>query len=178
MKTWKLATNMFESRALVLFLWSTANTSFVVHGCQYINGGGRSDDIVIRCRLDSSPKWAHPVERLPQHTSVVEFSGVHQKFELFTVPNSMPERKLMCAVVGLDDITYVRKPPSPTDSPRLNDVGRRNTDIRSRVGKYIRAPSNSQCASSPASSQVALGKRKAEDSEEEVGDSIVAEEHM
>ncbi|KAH9014909.1 hypothetical protein EDB85DRAFT_1898982 [Lactarius pseudohatsudake] len=146
---------------------------FTIHGCQYVTGGDRSDDVVVRCRMDLNPKWAQPIDRLPHPPSIIAFSGVLQQFKEYSPPQST--KKLRCAVVALDDITYIRKGErSSTDPSTTVPPGKQNTatKFRSRTQKYMLSQLKVDNTPSPSTSQNTLGKRKAEESEEEVKQTI------
>lgn len=144
--------------------------SFTIHGSQFIAGGERPEDVIVRCRMDMNAKWVQPAQRLPNTGSVVGFGGILQGFEDYTPPNTT--RTLTSAIVALDDITYIRKSGPNADSPQPKQSMRNK--LRSRVQRYKGIPTCTEGSPSPSTSQKALGKRKAEESEEEVDDSVGA----
>ncbi|KAH8991910.1 hypothetical protein EDB86DRAFT_3079576 [Lactarius hatsudake] len=143
--------------------------SFMIHGCQYVTGGQRSDDVIVCCRMDMNPKWTQPIDRLPYPPSVIAFSGLLQQFEEYSPPGTT--KKLQCAVVALDDITYIRKGErSSSDVSTKASAPKESlhTKFRSRAQKYLLSQTNVDSTSSPSTSK----KRKAEESEDEVNETI------
>jgi len=143
--------------------------SFLIHAMQYVAGGVSSDDIAIRGFLNSR-KWANPQERVPQPKAVVAFWGVLQRFESYVRTNKTSST---CACVAVEDITYLYNPPrekssttSPSDSPRPK------TNLREQLKARAEEGHSSQSTSSPSTSQVKLGKRKARSSEDEVDEDV------
>ncbi|KAH9050391.1 hypothetical protein EDB83DRAFT_2553386 [Lactarius deliciosus] len=143
---------------------------FIIHGCQYVTGGECSDDVIVRCRMDMNPKWSQPTDRLPYPPSVIAFSGLLQQFEEYSPPGTT--KKLQCAVVALDDITYIRKGEhlsldfsTKVSAPKES----LHTKFRSRVQKYLLSQTNVDSMSSPSTSKK---KRKAEELEDEVNETI------
>lgn len=146
---------------------------FLIHGSQYVTGVERPSDVVVRCRMDQNAKWNKPLLRLPAPDTVVAFEGVLQNFEDYTPPDS--SRILQCAVVALDDITYIRKGGPPVDSPKPKDSLRKK--FRTRVQKFKQqSPSDTTAAASFASApqDSRSRKRKAEGSADEVEDEVEA----
>ncbi|KAH9011487.1 hypothetical protein EDB84DRAFT_1445138 [Lactarius hengduanensis] len=132
---------------------------FTIHGCQYVTGRDRSDDDDVRCRMDLNPKWAQPIDRLSHPPSIIAFLGVLQQFEEYSPPQST--KKLHCAVVALDDITYIRKGEcSSTDPSTTVPPGKQKTatKFRLRAQKYMVSQLKVDNMSSPSTSQNTLGK--------------------
>ncbi|KAH9012884.1 hypothetical protein EDB84DRAFT_1444484 [Lactarius hengduanensis] len=143
---------------------------FIIHGCQYVTGGERSDDVIVRCRMDMNPKWSQPTDRLPYPPSIVAFSGLLQQFEEYSPPGTT--KKLQCAVVALDDITYIRKGERSSSDPSTKGPASKeslHTKFRSRAQKYLLSQTNVESTSSASTSKK---KRKAEESEDEVNETI------
>ena len=80
---------------------STEISSFFVHASHLVPG--QAHDVVIRPRLDLNPKWSEPLKHLLKPFSVVQFTGVMQRPERYTCPNTTNTRT---RAVALDDITY------------------------------------------------------------------------
>ncbi|KAI9445708.1 hypothetical protein BJY52DRAFT_1194108 [Lactarius psammicola] len=143
--------------------------SFIIHACQFTDGGEASDDLAIRCRLDLNPKWDNPHKRLPKLHSTVGFTGILQQFEKHTFPDA--KKPTTCAVVTLDDITYIKREGTNTKSVTKKTPA--NDKAKTRVQKLKQAKTTTQALPSPSTSHKTLGKRKTDDSEDEVDDSIL-----
>ena len=136
--------------------------SFVIHATQYVMGALASDDIAIRAELSKNPKWQNPTERVPQVNSNVIIWGTLQSFETY---KTSPQKKNTCAIVDVEDITYIFTPkPKSTEKPSPADV--KKTKLQEKFGN--RGRNRQASPPSPSSSQVKIGKRKAQSSEEEV----------
>ncbi|KAF8270109.1 hypothetical protein EI94DRAFT_1699012 [Lactarius quietus] len=140
--------------------------SFIIHASQYTSGGESSDDIAIRARLDLNLKWTNPTQRLPHTSALIRFSGTLHHFETFHPPNST--RHVTCAVVALDDITYLPRPSSILKAQPKQTI---HTKLKSQAEKYTLEASSSSLSSLPPPSQ--LGKRKAESSDDEVNEEVL-----
>ena len=105
---------------------------FTIHGSQYVTSGDRPSDVVVRCRMDQNAKWNKPLQRLPVPGTVVAFEGVLLGFEIYNPPNTA--RVLQCAVLALDDITYIRRGGAVADSPEPKDSIRKK--VRTRAQKF------------------------------------------
>jgi hypothetical protein len=130
--------------------------------------------------LGANPKWANPAERLPQANAIVSFSGILQKFDIFFAPG---KKGTTCAVVALEDITYLYNPP-PKPATNAVDPQQQKGSLRDkiraraqtkRLSQSTSTPSSSQTlsqsSSSPSTSQTKLGKRKAT-SEDDVDEQV------
>lgn len=142
--------------------------SFTIHGVQYVSVADRPQDVVVRCRMDMNPKWTQPAQRLPAPPSVVAFEGVLQGFEPYTSPYTAIQ--LPCAIVALEDITYIRKGGPSADPPPVKDSLRKK--FRNRARKF----KDSTPKNEASTSQKTLGKRKADESDDEVEDSVQPED--
>lgn len=95
------------------------------------------------------------------------------------------KKKTTCAVVNVEDITYLynpvpkQKPPTTASTPLRQGNLRDNVRARAATGRKQHEPSspsgshtNTDATSSPSSSQTVLGKRKAASSEDEVDERV------
>ncbi len=149
--------------------------SFLIHTTQYVDGGHGSDDIIVQGCLDNNPKWADPNERIPQVKAVIGFNGILQHFEPYFPPGKKP---ITCIVVAVKDIAYIFTPEKKKakGTENTSDTPTKTT-ARQKIKARTQTEQTSPCASSqtfslPSTSQVRLGKRKAEISEDEVNDDI------
>ncbi|KAH8981641.1 hypothetical protein EDB86DRAFT_2834773 [Lactarius hatsudake] len=97
------------------------------------------------------------------------FSGLLQQFEEYSPPGTT--KKLQCAVVALDNITYICKGErSSLDVSTKASAPKESlhTKFRLRAQKYLLSQTNVDSMSSPSTSK----KRKAEESEDEVNETI------
>ena len=142
---------------------------FTVHGSQYVTGVDRPSDIVVRCRMDQNAKWTKPLQRLPLPGTVVAFEGVLQCFEDFNPPNTA--HVLQCAVLALDDITYIRRGGAPDSSQPKDSLC---TKLRMRAQKFKgSAPTNTADSTAvPSPESRILKKRKTDGSADEVEESV------
>ena len=150
----------------------TSTISFIILAKQYV--AGSTDNIVICVYMDQNPKWANPVKQLLRAKSVVKIDGRLLQFEQFSLAKS----SALCVVITAYDITYLVKPqqPSPSSGSGASTVAtsQRKGNLRAKVQTQAESEcsSQSQSTSSPVESQVKLGKRKANSSEDEVDDHV------
>ena len=150
----------------------TSTISFVILAKQYV--AGSTDNIIVRVYMDQNPKWANPVKQLPRAKSVVKIDGRLLRFEQVSLAKS----SALCVVIAAYDITYLVKPqqPSPSSGSGASTVAtsQRKGNLRAKVQTQAESErsSQSQSTSSPVESQVKLGKRKANSSEDEVDDHV------
>ena len=128
----------------------------------------------VRVYMDQNPKWANPVKQLLRAKSVVKIDGRLLRFEQVSLVKS----SALCVVIAAYDITYLVKPqqPSPSSGSGASTVAtsQRKGNLRAKVQTQAESErsSQSQSTSSPVESQVKLGKRKANSSEDEVDDHV------
>jgi hypothetical protein len=157
----------------------TTAVSFTLHATQYVAGGQNTDDIVVQACLAGNPKWANPANRIPHMGAIVSFCGVLQKFDNFILQG---KKHVTCAVIALEDITYLYNPPAKPAKPSasLSLKGNLRDKIRARAeteqasqtsGTPELSDTHVEDPSSPSTSQTRLGKRKAS-SEDEVDDDV------
>ena len=136
--------------------------SFIIHATQYVMGALASDDIAIHAELSKNPKWQNPTERVPQVNSNVIIWGTLRSFETY---KASPQKKTTCAIVDVEDITYIFTPkPKPTEKPSPAEV--KKTKLQEKFNN--RGHNRQASLPSPSSSQVKIGKWKAQSSEDEV----------
>ncbi|SRR6266702_3723978 len=150
-------------------------STFIIRGTQYVAGAGRTDDIAICGLMNKNRRWSKPNQLLPDPKTIITFHGILDKFDSYTPPTT--NKKTTCVVVAVDDITYILTPPKKSNSTNKLDVREK---IKTRTQKFNTSQSTSNPSASqesehpslPSTSHKKLGKRKANDSEEEVDESI------
>ncbi|KAH9015350.1 hypothetical protein EDB84DRAFT_1567746 [Lactarius hengduanensis] len=149
--------------------------SFLIHATQYIDRGQSTDEFAVRGRLDNNPKWADPMERIPQPNSIIRWNGILLRFDTYTPPG---KNLVSCIVVATKDITYIFTPDktaAKTAPKRLPADSKSNLrqQVKSRTrSQHSSNPSTSQASTSPGTSQSHLGKRKSVNSADEVNDNL------
>ena len=145
--------------------------SFIIHGTQYVAGGQRNDDIALRAELQNNPKWSDPLERLPKPRAIVSVFGPLRSFDNFCRSDN---QNIKCFVVNVQDITYLFAPPrEPASKSATKHASqeKKKTELQTRFkARHGRKQESSQ--PSPSSSQVQLGKRKENSSEDEVNERV------
>ncbi|KAH9015616.1 hypothetical protein EDB84DRAFT_1443384 [Lactarius hengduanensis] len=124
--------------------------SFLIHTKQYTDGGASTDEIA---------------------NQVIAFNGVLQSFDSYFPPGKKP---IICVVIDVKDITYVLNPEKKKDDESTPGTQKRNLrlSLRARNRKEATNTSeSSQTLPSPSTSQL-KGKRKAENSEDEVNEDV------
>jgi len=150
-------------------------STFIIHGTQYVTRAGRTDDIAICGQMNKNRQWSKPNQLLPDLKSIITFHSILNKFDSYTPPTT--NKKTTCVVIAVDDITYILTPPKKSSSTNKPDVCQK---IKTHTQKFntsqstsnLSASQDSQHPSLPSTSHKKLGKRKANDSEEEVDESI------
>ncbi|KAH9047958.1 hypothetical protein EDB83DRAFT_2317458 [Lactarius deliciosus] len=145
--------------------------SFLIHAKQYTDRGASTDEIAVQGCMENNPKWPDPAERLPQQNQVVAFNGVLQSFDSYFPPGKKP---ITCVVVVVKDITYILNPEKRKEDESTPATQKRN--LRLTLRAHNRADTSntsesSQTLPSPSTSQL-KGKRKAENSKDEVNEDV------
>lgn len=146
---------------------------FLIPGSQYVTGVERPSDVVVCCWMDQNAKWNKPLLHVPTPNTVVAFERVLQNFEDYTPPDST--HTLQCAIVALDDITYICKGGLSANSPKLKDSVHKKFHMC--VQKFQQqSPSHTATAASfvSAPQDSPSRKRKVEGSADEVEDEVEA----
>ncbi len=150
--------------------------SFFIYATQYVDGGLASDEIAVHGCLDDNPRWTDPARHVPQEKGVIGFNGILQRFKPYHPPGRKPTT---CIVITVKDITYIFTPEKKPGKP--GDTRSAATQVKGGIRQKIKARTHTQRAyesdhsrtlSSPSTSQICLGKRKAENSEDEINNDI------
>ncbi|KAF8264721.1 hypothetical protein EI94DRAFT_1702997 [Lactarius quietus] len=139
--------------------------SFLMHCVHFVCD--RQQQIAIRGRMDRNPKWKTPTSLLPVPNAIIGFDGILDHFEKYCPSQSSDE--ITCAVVSLEDITFLLSPAKDSSDSSKKDVRAR---IKKRRQKKPSKSSPSLPTDSPtititSSSQKSLGKHKASSSAED-----------
>src|SRR6266702_6902476 len=150
-------------------------STFIIHGTQYVARAGCTDDIAICGQMNKNRRWLKPNQLLPDLKSIITFHGILDKFDSYTPPTT--NKKTTCVIITVDDITYILTPPkklSSTNKPAARQKIKTHTQ-KFNTSQSMSNPSasqDSQHPSLPSTSHKKLGKRKANNSEEEVDERI------
>ena len=138
------------------------DASFIMHLTQYVSGGEIPHEIAVRAELAKNAKWADPKKRVPQVKAVVSIWGTLQRFDTHVVS---PNEGTKGIVVDVDDIQYMYN-PSKKEIENPPSLRKKKTDLQHKFNRKDRKRNTTPPTAS--TSQVQLGKRKANSSDNEV----------
>ncbi|KAF8268827.1 hypothetical protein EI94DRAFT_1699932 [Lactarius quietus] len=161
--------NMHISATGVVVSEDRANTTFVLHIQQYTMGSPSSDDIAVRGFLRQGGKWPNPTNRLPMIKSIVNIQGILQKFESYT---ASPNHTTTCAVVDVEKMCYIWKPPPKAANTPGGSTAKRKGKMQQKIHACAESTLDSETSATPSTSQNALRKCKARSSEDEVDENV------
>ena len=104
---------------------SVETSSFWIDSTQYVCG--KYIRFAIHACLDKNRKWKDPQTVLPHTNSIIAFTGILDRFETYIAPKST--EKLACAVVAVEDITFLQ-PRSEKKTGTTNKAARNRVKTR------------------------------------------------
>jgi hypothetical protein len=147
---------------------SIETCSFMMQTTQFVCG--QQEEIAVRARMDKNPKWKRPLDLLPDEKAIIAFDSTLDRFEHYTPPNS--KNTIICAVVNVEDITFLLTPEESTSTPQQKSIRdrlktRRQKRAPSKTASIPSSPEQTQTSSTPSKKGSVLGKRKTETFEKE-----------
>ncbi len=65
--------------------------------------------------MTGNARWTNPLDVLPKPKAIVIYRGILDRFEYYSGSKS----RTVCAIITMEDITFLQQPPTPACQVRL-----------------------------------------------------------